>query len=159
MPFLWGDREIYVSIARAAREECARLGVPYSGPDPEAMAGQPCGTEVVGRNGARERYADAMTGLAEQGVIDPALTVYVAGNERYDSPEAHVVEALREQWNDAANALAVKPGHVVVYARNDRTCRALEEHDIEVLALAGGELVRGRGGARCMTMPLRRDPA
>jgi arginine deiminase len=66
---------------------------------------------------------------------------------------------LREQWNDGANALALKPGQVMSYSRNDRTCRALEESGVEVVSFRGGELVRGRGGARCMTMPLQRDPA
>ena len=67
------------------------------------------------------------------------------------------MEALREQWNDAANALAAKPGQVISYICNDRTISALENSGVEVLAIAGSELVRGRGGARCMSMPLLRD--
>jgi hypothetical protein len=115
--------------------------------------------EVVTRDGGRRSYEDTMDGLAREGLIDPDLTVFVAGRrDQHPSPEAHVVEALREQWNDGANSLALKPGQVVCYARNDRTFRALEEEGIEVLTFRGGELVRGRGGARCMSMPLRRDP-
>ena len=68
-----------------------------------------------------------------------------------------IVEALREQWNDGANTLALKPGQVMGYRSNDRTFRALEENGVEVVAFAGSELVRGRGGARCMSMPIRRD--
>lgn len=160
LPYLWDRPAVYAEIAEEAERRCAALGKPYNGPRPEHMA-QPSRVEVVWRDGRPvTRHDDTMAALTELGLADPELTVYVAGRlDQYRRPEEHVIEALREQWNDGANAFALKPGQVLSYARNDRTFRALEEAGVEVLAFRGGELVRGRGGARCMTMPLDREPA
>jgi arginine deiminase len=66
--------------------------------------------------------------------------------------------AEREQWSDGNNYFALEPGVVVGYDRNVVTNGMLEANGIEVLAVSGGELGRGRGGARCMTCPVVRDP-
>lgn len=67
------------------------------------------------------------------------------------------VAAQREQWNDGSNTLCVAPGKVVAYNRNTVTNRIFEEHGITVLKIPSGELSRGRGGPRCMSMPLNRE--
>lgn len=67
------------------------------------------------------------------------------------------VAGAREQWNDGANTLAIAPGQIVVYNRNTVTNRLLEEAGITLHQIEGSELVRGRGGPRCMSMPLVRD--
>lgn len=66
------------------------------------------------------------------------------------------ISAAREQWNDSTNTLAVAPGRVVTYNRNEASNETLRQNGVEVLEIEGSELVRGRGGPRCMSMPLRR---
>lgn len=63
----------------------------------------------------------------------------------------------REQWNDGSNTLCIKPGEVVVYSRNYVTNRILEDYGIKVHVISSSELSRGRGGPRCMSMPLVRE--
>lgn len=65
---------------------------------------------------------------------------------------------LREQWDDGNNTFAIAPGVVIAYQRNQETNRRLRDNGIEVLELDASELGRGRGGSRCMTQPLLRDP-
>ncbi|MEL5940322.1 arginine deiminase family protein, partial [Tetragenococcus halophilus] len=65
--------------------------------------------------------------------------------------------AAREQWNDGSNTLTIAPGEVVVYDRNTVTNEALKKAGIKLNYVPGGELVRGRGGPRCMSMPLYRE--
>jgi len=88
-----------------------------------------------------------------------------------------LIEQQREQWTDGANAFAIEPGVILLYQRNHRTIdeldrrgwRVITELDVAeggaevvgrgrtVVALAGNELSRARGGPRCMTAPLLRD--
>ena len=63
----------------------------------------------------------------------------------------------REQWNDGANTLAIAPGVVIVYSRNHVTNEILRKEGIKVLEIPSSELSRGRGGPRCMSMPLDRE--
>lgn len=63
----------------------------------------------------------------------------------------------REQWNDGTNTLCIAPGVVVVYNRNNITNNILREYGIKVLEMSSAELSRGRGGPRCMSMPLIRE--
>jgi len=84
----------------------------------------------------------------------------------------------REQWHSGANFFAISPGKIIGYNRNVHTLEELnkngyeiiqamdmiegkvniEDYDKCVIAIAGSELSRGGGGARCMTMPVRRKP-
>ncbi len=68
------------------------------------------------------------------------------------------VTAEREQWDDGNNTLALAPRLVVAYERNVQTNARLEDAGIEVLRIPGSELGSGRGGPRCMSCPIVRDP-
>jgi arginine deiminase len=78
----------------------------------------------------------------------PSLRLVTAGG---DGLQRH-----REQWSDAANVLAVRPGVVVAYDRNTRTNEALDRAGITVLTIPSAELSRGRGGPHCLSCPLLR---
>ncbi|KEK24386.1 arginine deiminase [Bacillus gaemokensis] len=67
-----------------------------------------------------------------------------------------VIASAREQWNDGSNTLAIAPGVVVTYDRNYVSNALLREHGIEVIEVLSSELSRGRGGPRCMSMPIVR---
>ena len=67
------------------------------------------------------------------------------------------IASQREQWNDGSNTLCLRPGVVVAYDRNDVTNEILDRSGITVLPIPSGELSRGRGGPRCMSMPLWRE--
>ena len=68
-----------------------------------------------------------------------------------------LITAEREQWNDGSNTLCIAPGKVIVYERNNVTNAILRDEGITVLEIPSSELSRGRGGPRCMSMPLWRD--
>ena len=66
------------------------------------------------------------------------------------------IASAREQWNDGSNTLCIAPGKVIVYNRNYVTNEILRRHGLEVFEMPSSELARGRGGPRCMSMPLVR---
>lgn len=68
-----------------------------------------------------------------------------------------IVDSAREQWNDGSNTLCIAPGEVIVYSRNYVTNQILEDKGIKTYIMPSSELSRGRGGPRCMSMPLIRE--
>jgi arginine deiminase len=88
-----------------------------------------------------EEVQDAL-GLAE-------LKLVATGGDEF--------EAERNQWDDGNNVVALSPGVIVSYERNEATNEKLSKAGIEVHPIAGQELGRGRGGGHCMTCPIVRD--
>jgi len=118
-----------------------------------------------GRKTVKERN-DLFVALKQVGLpLSPVLT----GGKRRLSQE-------REQWSSGCNFVAVRPGVIISYQRNEVTLRELEASGFKIvpnqdfltfddweesrgrvaITIPGGELVRGGGGPRCMTMPIRR---
>ena len=67
------------------------------------------------------------------------------------------IAAEREQWNDGSNTLCIAPGKIVVYERNDVTNKVLRDKGLDLIIVPSAELSRGRGGPRCMSMPIWRE--
>ena len=127
---------------------------------------------VMYPNVADSLQAYAVT-LAERGDTDADLVLRVADAEPFLVAAAKAmsidtlhqidtgldpVTAEREQWDDGNNTLAISPRVAVAYERNIETNSRLEEAGIEVVAISGSELGSGRGGPRCMSCPVSREP-
>lgn len=93
---------------------------------------------------------DTLTNLLKMELKLPAVQLIRCGG---DDPMA----AQREQWNDGSNTLTIAPGVVITYDRNYITNEILSNYGVKVLTIPSSEISRGRGGPRCMSMPINRD--
>jgi len=121
--------------------------------------------EILDKNGEAETYIlekgdsdttlkitalrDVKDALKQVLNLDEIVFIPCAGGDRIAAP--------REQWTDGSNTLSIAPGVVITYDRNVITNKLLREHGIEVIEVPSAELSRGRGGPRCMSMPIVRE--
>ena len=108
--------------------------------------------EITKQEGGKILVSKVVTTLEdilEKHLKRPIKLINCGGND--------LITSGREQWNDGANTLAIAPGEVIVYSRNHVTNEMLRKEGIRVLEIPSSELSRGRGGPRCMSMPLYRE--
>jgi arginine deiminase len=96
--------------------------------------------------------------VSERSFLDEVRDALGVENLKLVTTGGDEFEAERNQWDDGNNVVALEPGVVVGYERNEATNAKLAKAGIEVLAIAGQELGRGRGGGHCMTCPIVREP-
>ena len=92
---------------------------------------------------------EELKAVLEKHIKQEVILIPCGGND--------AISADREQWSDGSNTIAIAPGVVIAYERNDITNNVLREHGVKVFEIPSSELSRGRGGPRCMCMPLERE--
>ena len=102
-----------------------------------------------GQLSVREVSLTLEQALARYLEIDKVTLIHCGGDD--------LIASQREQWNDGSNTLCIAPDTVIAYDRNYVTNQILEDHGVQVLKIPSSELSRGRGGPRCMSMPLIRE--
>ncbi len=112
---------------------------------------------VTDRNGAGDADLVLRVAEAEPFLVAAAKAMSIDTLHQIDTG-LDPVTAEREQWDDGNNTLAISPRVAVAYERNVETNARLEEAGIEVVAISGSELGSGRGGPRCMSCPVSREP-
>jgi arginine deiminase len=153
------DRELFLGYA------------PQICPGPDALP-----VAMLERNGGLVLTPDATVLDVLRDTLGRYTTVIPCGG-------SNPIQQQREQWTDGANAFAVAPGKILLYARNALTINALADQGFEetaihwvqdpqeraeriaaglarprtVFSMPAGELSRARGGGRCLTMPLVRS--
>ena len=96
-----------------------------------------------------EKIHKDIKGLMEEVFGVEVTLLQCGGGDPIDGP--------REQWNDGSNVLAIAPNTIIAYERNYKTVALMKADGVNVLTIPSGELSRGRGGPRCMSMPLQRE--
>ena len=86
-----------------------------------------------------------------------ARALHIDGVQLIEMGGGNDITFKREHWNMGANSLAISPANIITYDRNHVTNALLDKAGVHVNPIPGGELSRGRGGPRCMSMPMLRE--
>jgi len=106
--------------------------------------------------GEKEGEVDVV--IEEKGWLDVVAEALGLKDLRVVPTGGDEFQQEREQWDDGNNVVAIQPGLVIAYNRNEWTNAHLRQAGITVIEIDGSELGRGRGGGHCMTCPVLRDP-
>ena len=99
---------------------------------------------------AASRTTDSVERIMERALrLDKVTLIEMGGGNE--------ITYKREHWNMGANSLAISPANIITYDRNHVTNALLDKAGVHVNPIPGGELSRGRGGPRCMSMPMLRE--
>ncbi|AXF95858.1 arginine deiminase [Spiroplasma phoeniceum] len=102
----------------------------------------------ITKNGVKEIKETIKDYLSEE--VGKPVQIFKCGGE-------DPIAQAREQWNDGTNVITIRPGEVIAYSRNQITIEILKQAGVKVHVIDSAELSRGRGGPRCMSMPIWRE--
>lgn len=102
------------------------------------------------------RWRATSTGVEVCAVPDPFT--WLSSLSRVIEIGSHDDERHGRRWDHGVNVLALEPGVVMAYDDNHRANAQLAAAGVDVIPISGPQLARGRGGPRCLSCPLLRDP-
>lgn len=156
--FIAGAAERIIVCRMAQQRAYMHLDTVFNFVDRDAVTMFPPVVDAMKVYSVRPGRRDTLFSITEEKGLLPALSdVLGVPKLRVIPTGGDSFQAVREQWDDANNVVAIEPGVVFAYSKNTQTNRALRAAGITVVEFEGSELGKGRGGCHCMTCPVARD--